>query len=74
MKTLSIYPKISLSTLDNLGIHYEVIESTSDDFCSIKIKKGYFEQVYSIGLEGHKKLLNGGGWIYVDKYRTKTKG
>lgn len=60
MEILNIYPKMSLSTLDNLGIYYEVIESTSDDFCSIKIKKDDFEQVYSIGLEDHKKLLNGG--------------
>ena len=60
MEILSIYPKISLATLDNLGIYYEVIESTSEDFCSIKFKKDDFEQVYNIGLEGHKKLLNEG--------------
>ena len=60
METLVIYPKLSLLTLDNLGIGYEVIESTSEDFCSIKFKKDDFEQVYNIGLEGHKKLLNEG--------------
>jgi hypothetical protein len=60
MKELSLFPNISLSTLDKLGISYNVKETTSDYFCIIEIQDSDYEQVYNIGLEGHNKLLRGG--------------
>lgn len=62
MEELSLFPKISLSNLDELGISYSVVEESENynNVCTISISKDNYDEVYKIGWQGWKELLRKG--------------
>lgn len=62
MEELSLFPKISLSNLDTLGINYSVVEESENynNLCTISISKDNYDEVYKIGWQGWTELIRKG--------------